>query len=55
MAMPHEYRGDSEHCSGCGTDRILLTKGGLMCPICDNPTEGEATWFTEWGNEGPPD
>jgi hypothetical protein len=54
MAMAQQYRGENERCSGCGTEKIVLTRGANMCPICDNPTVGEAAWFTEWGNEGPP-
>ena len=55
MQLPIEYRGGNERCTACETDRILLKGGGLMCPICDNPARGEATWFTQWGNEGPPE
>lgn len=53
MAHPIEYRGDRDECFLCQMSRIKIKYGANLCPVCDNPTTGEATWFTEWGNEEP--
>ena len=48
----NEYHGDDEFCQRCQTDKIDHN-GAWFCAICDNPDQGEGTWFTAWGNTWP--
>ena len=39
-----QYRGGWDECYLCGGEK-LPWQGAMICVVCDNRDDGEATWF----------